>query len=312
MKEKIKEILMFLIIILLLPYVCSILFSGKSLEAEAVSQQQGSYVETEHDGITELLNVEEYLVGVVAAQMPVNYELEALKAQAVAARTYVYKIMDGRNTIGSNELKQEFMSIEDMERVWGYEKVQEYRDKIEAAVEGTKGICMTYQSEYIETPFHAVSNGRTRNGQEAFGDENYQYLKSAENGLDLEAENYLKIVTEEPHVLIEKLETWLDIEISGDNFMDIFIIEERDSADYVNRVKIDGTSCNGEEVRKCLSLNSSCFTCEEFEGKIRIITKGLGHGIGMSQYGAQRQAMDGKTYIEILSYYYQNIDFIHE
>lgn len=304
MKEKIKFALAFLSILLLLPYI-SVMLLKNNVQAEDVFLSMGN-VEKKEENVTE-----ELLVGILAVQIPVEYELETIKAQAVLARTQVYRQMQqqGLEILQEENLTQ-YMSVGQMEEVWGYQKFQEYYQKLKSAVEETKGITMKYQGNYIEPSFHAISSGYSREGNDVYHSQNYSYLKAVENPYDRLADNYVKIIRMEKQELADKIKQELKNDILPENIINEIEILGRDKGDYVISVKVGEHTMAGEEFRHLLNLNSSCFYIEETEGVIRITTKGLGHGIGLSQYNANEMAKEGKGYQEIVKYYFDGVEFV--
>ena len=250
---------------------------------------------------SEGFDIEEYLVGVVAAEMPLDYETEALKAQAVLARTNSMAAMEQ-----GGELPQA-ISQEELLKRWketGYS--QNYQRAVQA-VEATRGVVLTYQDDYPYAAFHAVSAGATRDAKEALGEE-MPWLTSVDSTLDIPAENYLKVTFFEKEDFVQKLEQLFDVEIEEENFLDQLQMTARDAAGYVTEVTWGETTVSGEEFRNCYGLPSACMYLKEVEGKIRAVTKGLGHGLGMSQYGANAMAKEGSDYRTILGYYFKNIE----
>lgn len=307
MREKIKFILSFLIILLFLPYICVVLFHN-NVQAEDVFFSIGNSTIEENNMDSEL-----FVIGVLATQMPASYEKEALKAQAVIARTQIYKMMEekGIEDLEAEDLPQ-YMSISEMEKVWGYSKMQEYYSKLKEAVTETQGIIMKYQGKYIEPSFHAVSNGNSRNGNEVYHSENYPYLEMVDNPYDILSEDYLKVAIISKEELTEKMNQELGSNLKAESILNQIKVNSKDGAGYVTHVQIGGCTMAGEEFRKVLDLNSSCFIIEESEGKIRITTKGLGHGIGLSQFNANEMAKNGDDYQKILNYYFKNIELVNE
>lgn len=306
MKEKIKNLFCIVIVIFLMPYVVTVLCSGDmpSNQRRADSEKIKAVVEE-----VELeLDLEEYVIGVLAAQMPVDYEPETLKAQAVISRTNILKQWKEKG----EALTFDCFSSVKMAEIWGYDKAVVYYKKMEDAVLKTKGEVLCQNGTYIEASYHAVSSGKTRNGNQVLNSEEYPYLVSADSSFDVTAKNYMKITVFEKKELAEKLNQWFEVSLQEKKLMEELKILERDETDYVSKVKLGEKTVSGEEFRKCLALNSSCFQIEEFMGKIRMVTKGLGHGLGLSQYGANCLALKGNTYREILNYYYKDIEIRSE
>lgn len=258
------------------------------------------------------LEFEEYIKGVLAAEMPASFEIEALKAQAVAARTYAIKKM---NQKGSEDLKgadistdpsrgQAYLSKEELKKKWG-ENFYTYYDKIARAVEETKDQIMTYEEEPIEAVFHSTSAGITQSAKDVW-EVDVPYLKSVESTGDEEAPSF------EYETVLSKQEVY---RLLKDKYPDLVIqdlmqqiqIIERNSGGYIKKIQIGNKLLSGEEIRKLFNLRSSCFAIKEEGDNLIFTTKGYGHGAGMSQYGANSMAKQGKDYQEILTHYYQGV-----
>jgi stage II sporulation protein D len=249
------------------------------------------------------LDIEQYLVGVVASQIPINYEKEAIKAQCVIARTSVIKKIGSRDSINTSEMNLEYMNMVEMEQYWGYDKFYENYNKLEGIVKETKGEIIEYEGKPIEAAFHAVSIGTTRNGASAMKSEEYPYLKSVKSEKDVESKDYLKAVT----LSFERMTELLEMDVTT-----MPEVLEKDELGYVEKIKINNEVISGEKFRKSLSLPSACFELKQATNGVKITALGKGHGLGLSQYGANEMAKEGKNYKEILNYYYQNISIVSE
>lgn len=306
MKEKIKTFFAICVLVLTVPYIVTLLFQGDktSLESGKVQEILGedSFEDLQAEGKD--MNVEEYLAGVLAKEIPLDYHIETIKAQAVIARTALTVALESEDVN-----LPESMSREEMLELWGREGFEENYRVIEEAVTATKGEILIYKEEPIQAAFHAVSAGKTRNAKEALQKEEEPYLDSVESELDIPCSDYLKVVFLEKNEYIEKIKKACpELETAEDNIMELVTVLKRDSSDYVTEIKIGEKVVTGEEFRGYLNLNSACFYLKEVEGKVRIVTKGLGHGLGLSQYGANELAKEGKDYKEILQYYYKDIE----
>lgn len=254
-------------------------------------------VHMKQENQTKQIPLEEYLIGVVAAEMPASYELEALKAQAIAARTFA----SHRDFIVDNTIMtQAYLTVEQQKELWK-ENFNHYRSKIETAVRETEGIVIVYQGEVISAVFSACSNGKTNNADEYWGNEK-PYLKSVNSEWDQAYPNYQTKVSFTFEQLQEKLET--------KNLHEIQVLNTYDSG-YVAEVKVDETIYSGKQLREKLQLKSSAFTVERLENGYQFTTYGYGHGIGMSQFGAHQMALQGKKYDEILTHYYTGVELKH-
>lgn len=314
------------LIVLLLPYVTTLAWSGAvnglaglsglgavgengrvfgdpgSDEAQRTGQQQRRiYLEGGQKGY---LSVEDYLPGLVAEQIPAEYELEALKAQAIIARTYIYGKMGDEMEIDESRLNLERMEEPELVKLWGQEHFTEYYKRIKEAVKDTEGMALAYEGQYIDPLFHRVSAGSTRNGDEA-----HPYLQSVESSFDLEAEDYLSVTDWTPEEFAERTDK-TGGRTDGAELLNTVQIVEKDEAGYVLRIQIGAHVYTGEQVQEALRLPSPAFSVTGHEGNIRTVCRGIGHGLGLSQYGASRMAEEGKTASEILQYYYKNVDLI--
>ena len=244
------------------------------------------------------VDLDEYLLGVVAGEMPANFEKEALKAQVVASRTYVYN----RNlSVDNTTNTQVYLDDSEMKKKWG-DNYNEYYEKIKSAVAETKNEVMMYQGDYISALFFSSSNGYTENVEDYFDSSALPYLRSVDSHWDL---------TIDPKNTRQMTFTKSELEskFSCEN-LDFNIIAYKKSG-RVETLSGGGKNYSGREVREKLGLPSSCFTIDYANGKYTFTTKGSGHGVGMSQYGAQAMALDGASYKDILNHYYTGIEIVN-
>lgn len=262
----------------------------------------------QRNGIQTYIELEEYLPGVIVCQISQECGVEALKCQAVIARTYIYRLMDGRSEIWEEELDLDYLSESQQNAPWDKEKTAQYLGQCRQAVADTAGMVMQHEGREILPLFHAVSAGRTR-----AGDESYPYLKSVESRWDTERADYLQtmewvlpafagLINGIPGAAAVTAEQ-LPAEIQT---------VKKDEAGYVVQIKVGAKTYTGEEIQYALGLPSSCFTFEGNSEGIRAIVKGIGHGFGLSQAGADVMAGEGWGYQDILNYYYKNISLISE
>lgn len=246
---------------------------------------------TRADGKDLYLDIESYLEGVISSEMSPAFEMEALKAQCVAARTFVvqrgYEVDDTTNTQVYRDNKQ-------LKDIWK-DNYDVYHKKIQQAVQETTGEILTYQGKPISALFFSSSCGKTANAQEYWGNK-VPYLVSVDSSWDKQSEEYEKSIT----MSKQEFSTALGFQNT------VHEIEEpiRYDSGYVKEIRIDRIVFTGREVREKLNLRSSCFTIKESKDNVVITTKGYGHGVGMSQIGAQAMAEKGKSYKQILSHYY--------
>lgn len=239
------------------------------------------------------LPLEEYLLGVVASEMPVSFELEALKAQAIAARTFVA----ARNyQVDDTTASQVYKSDEELKAQWG-DNYPTYIEKIKQAVNETQGKILTYQGSPITAAFFSSSNGTTNNAQDYWLNE-VEYLQAVDSHWDNEVKENQKELTFSLSDLASKL---------GLTSLSTFVVTENYDNGYVKSVQADDQVFTGRKIREVLALPSSSFTITNNGNDITFTTTGSGHGIGMSQYGANGMALEGFHYDEILNHYYQNV-----
>ncbi len=256
----------------------------------------------ESDGSIKNVNIEDYIIGVVAAEMPASFEPEALKAQAVAARTYAMYKKETRNLdydliIGTKD--QSYQTNEELLKKWGVSFFKNYL-KVRDAVLATEGEILTYNGQTINAFYFSMSNGYTENVESVFKSD-LPYLKSVPSTWDNESiKNYEFTKT------ISKEDFCKSLEIPCDNIKIENI--QKTSSNRVASLTINDKTFLGTKVRSLLGLRSTDFTIECLDNDIKITTKGYGHGVGMSQYGANGMAKENHNYKEILNYFYQNTE----
>ena len=256
----------------------------------------------ESDGSIKNINIDDYIIGVVAAEMPASFEPEALKAQAVAARTYAMYKKETRNLdydliIGTKD--QAYQTNEELLKKWGVSFFKNYL-KVRDAVLATEGEILTYNGQTINAFYFSMSNGYTENVESVFKSD-LPYLKSVPSTWDNESiKNYEFTKT------ISKEDFCKSLEIPCDNIKIENI--QKTSSNRVASLTINDKTFLGTKVRSLLGLRSTDFTIECLDNDIKITTKGYGHGVGMSQYGANGMAKENHNYKEILNYFYQNTE----
>lgn len=272
-----------------------------ALETQAVAEKHLAALVRNRDGTTQLWDMEQYLVGVVLAEMPVSFESEALKAQAVAARTYARKAWEtgGKHGDGSvcmvSSCCQAYIAPQTYVNRGG---TLEAVAKVRAAVLATQGQVLTYGGSLIEATYFSCSGGSTEDALAVWGTD-FPYLRSVRSPGEEKAAHYSDTLTFSAEEFAETLGRSLDGS-PGDWFRNVQFTE----GGGVNTMEIDGTIYTGTWLRKTLGLPSTAFSIRTEGNTITVITKGYGHRVGMSQYGADAMAVTGKNYREILSYYY--------
>ncbi len=264
-------------------------------------------------GEVEEIQLDTYLYGVVSAEMPASYELEALKAQAVVARTYtVYKIQNKKHEnadiCDDSTCCQAWISKEDRLARWEESVRESNWQKIEQCVNETKGKIITYNNEPINAFFHSNSGGTTELPVNVWGGSDLPYLQIVETVGEEGYSQYASEVEFSNEELIEKLKTkYEDIQINFENSEDIKILEYTDG-NRVKTVKFGNHEISGVEARTIFGLKSANFEIMKEADKITFSVKGYGHGVGMSQTGADSMAKQGSNYEDIIHHFYTGVE----
>lgn len=287
-----KSIFFKLIIIIII--LISFSFLKPQIERFSKSYEDPNvYVSVNVDGTVQQINIDDYLLGVVAGEMPASFELEAIKAQVVASRTFVYsRLLSVDNTTST----QVYLSDDEIKASWG-SQYDAYKQKVQTAIAQTKGEIITYQGECISALFYSCSNGKSENVENYFDGEPKSYLVSVDSPWD---EKYDSTFFREKQYSLSQLNDLF----GGFDYDDI----ARYPSGRVKSISIHGKTYSGRQIREKLQLASSDFTIEKKQDMYVFTTKGSGHGVGMSQYGAQGMAKEGYSYQDILKHYYQGTE----
>lgn len=271
----------------------------------------------QESGQVEELNIDEYLYGVVSSEMPANYEIEALKAQAVVARTYtIYQIIHNSGKHENADICDNFnccqawISKDERMAKWSAEEAESNWNKILEAVNSTSGKIITYNGEPINAFFHANSGGITESSLNIWGGIDYPYLKSVETAGEEGYTQYSSEVVYSKEELINKIkEKYPECEIDFSQENCIQIIEYTTSS-RVKTIKFGNIEMAGTEARTILGLKSTNFTFIIEGDNIKFSVTGYGHGVGMSQTGADALAKTGSNYEEIIKHFYTDVEII--
>lgn len=274
-------------------------FNSESNKKTTENNQNILVKDTKNNQINNI-DLEEYIIGVVAAEMPASFNSEALKAQAIASRTYaVYKMSTSTSDfdVVTDVSNQGYITISEMQEKW-QQDFNTYYEKIKEAVMSTQGQILTYNDEIVEAYYFAMSNGYTEDVALVFSEER-DYLQSVASLSERNLKNF-SVIKEFSR---EEVCTKLAINCENLEFTNI----ERSNTNRVNTITVNGKEFKGTVFRQKLDLRSTDFDIEIKDNKVIITTRGYGHGVGMSQYGANDLAKEGKNYEEILKYYYKNV-----
>lgn len=300
-----KKIIILLLMLIGIPYLITICFIKKDNEIKFYfSSNTTVRIKRNATGKIDNVLLEDYIVGVLAGEMPVSFEIEALKAQAVAARTYVMKrLVNNKNSdydIIDTTLNQVYLDNDELKKKWGNNYVN-YINKLKTAVLETSGEYITYKDNIIDALFFSTSVGATENSEEVFVSA-LPYLRSVDSSWDAEVS---PVFSENNTFNLKDFYNKLNLTYSNNLSIDVL---QTTSTGRIKKIKINGTTFNGTTVAGKLGIRSDYFNISRDNDTVLVTTKGYGHGVGMSQYGAEAMAKKGYTYDKILKHYYKDVD----
>ena len=337
MKKVSIYILLFILIFFLIPALLTKRTTSTSSKKESNNQQQISNQEKTENNQTaeekqynynkygtitllhkktnevEQINLDEYLCNVVSAEMPASFEQEALKAQAIVARTYtIYKISNKKHETADicddSTCCQAWISKQDRLERWEENQREVNWQKICNAVNETKGKIITYDNKPIDAFFHSNSGGVTEVPVNVWGGTGYPYLQSVETaGEDAYTQYFSEVVLTQEELINKLKEKYDDISINFENDDDIKVLEYTEST-RVKTVKFGNHEISGVEARSLLGLRSTNFEISRDGNNIKFFVKGYGHGVGMSQTGADSMAKQGSNAEEIIKHFYNGVE----
>lgn len=327
-----KKIFIYILCLVLLCFLIPILFTQKGNIKETIANNQegtkeqeikydyGKYnivklLHSETNDIEEI-QLDDYLLGVVSSEMPASFEKEALKAQAVVARTYtIYKITEGNkheNADICDESKccQAWISKEDRLNKWNETERNSNWSKIEEAVNSTKGKIITYDGKAINAFFHSNSGGTTDTATAVWGGANYPYLQAVQTSGEDSYKQYNSEVEMKKDEFISKIKEYHSnfvIDFNDDNSIEIL---DYTDGERIKTIKIGNLNLAGTEVRTIFGLKSAKFQINIEGENIKFNVIGYGHGVGMSQTGADSMAKQGENYEQIIKHYYTGVEIV--
>lgn len=338
MKKLLIYFLGFLMIFFIIPAICTVTpkkesvketISATTNEEQAVSENIQNVIEQQYEykkyGIIKLLHIsnneveelgiDEYLYGVVSSEMPASFELEALKAQAVVARTYtIYQMINNSSKHVNADMCDDFnccqawISKEERFAKWEQSDAENNWNKIIQAVDSTKGKIVTYNGQPINAFFHANSGGVTESSLNIWGGIDYPYLKSVETSGEEGYTQYSSEVILNKQELLNKIQSQYEDCTIDFSQQDCVKILEYTTSGRVKTIKFGNKEIAGTEARTLLGLKSTNFTFSINGENIIFTVTGYGHGVGMSQTGADVLAKSGSTYEQIIKHFYTNVE----
>ena len=327
-----KKIFIYYILLIFICFAIPIIFTSnffdKNKEKSKSSEAENTILESTYDykkyntikllhtktKKVEKIDLDEYLYGVVSAEMPASFEEEALKAQAVVARTYtIYKIVnndgkhDDTDICDDSSCCQAWISKEDRLSKWDKDDRSDNWNKIVNAVNSTQGKIITYDGKPINAFFHSNSGGETEAPIDVWGGSGYPYLQSVATSGEDAYSQYSSEATFTQKEFKEKIkEVHNDFKIDFEE-KDCIKIKEYTDGNRVKTIKIGNLELEGVEVRNIFGLRSANFKVEIEDNKIKFEVTGYGHGVGMSQTGADSMAKEGSNYEDIIHHFYTNV-----
>lgn len=328
MKKFLKYVLIFIFIIIVLPNLCTKKRKKQNVQTSETTEEEKQEIEkydySKYKTIklyhaktsqTEELSLDDYLYGVVSSEMPASFEKEALKAQAIVARTYtIYQITKSKGKHGDADICDDYkccqawISKEDRLAKWSENEAEANWNKIVEAVDSTQGKIITYNGSPIDAFFHSNSGGITETASNVWGGDNFPYLQSVQTSGEDGYTQYSSEVEFSQSEFIDKIKTkHPDFEIDFNDNSCVQILEYTESG-RIRTIKFGNIQIAGTEARTLLGLKSTNFSFEIVDGKIKFKVLGYGHGVGMSQTGADSMAKAGSSAEEIIKHFYSGVE----
>lgn len=306
MRQKITGWLLTGGVLFALPCILTLIIRKNIPETDTLAFDSGILVYINHGYSMESMDFEEYLIGVTGSQIPQDYPLEAVRAQAVIARTHMMGIIGDRSSITASELGEEYLSRDAFLEKWGNGGKEAYENLIQAVTD-TQEEVLTYEGELTEPVFFYSGTGKTRNALDVWGSA-IPYLVCVESpepeGGDQGGENQTQIVLDAADCIQRLKASDEDFEAMEDTFKDSVQILQKDDSGYVLSIQMGNKTFSGEALRQALDLPSAAFDVSAKRKTVTFTVTGSGHGVGLSQQGAKTLAEEGKGYDEILSWYF--------
>ncbi len=300
-----KKIFFATLLIILIPYILITVFIKEPEEVKFKYMSNMTIrIKRNSTGNIDVVPIEEYIVGVVSGEVPISFEMDALKAQAVAARSYVLKQLEYNKNkdydVVDTVMNQVYLDSDQLKNRWGND-YESNLNKAKAAVLETKGEYLDCNGSVVEALFFSTSTGYTENSGEVFPTQQ-PYLKSVASLWDADVS---PVFNDYFHFSLADFYRLLGVEYRNNVYVEVI---STTSTGRIKQIKINNKFFSGDQVQYLLGLRSTFFTITQNGNSVDINTKGFGHGVGMSQYGAEGMALNGYKYDEILKYYYQGVE----
>ena len=298
-----KKIIIFIALLIFIPFLIVIIYNKNYKEIE-LKYINTTYIRVKRlkKNTIEKIPLEEYIVGVLAGEMPIYFEMEALKAQAVASRSYALKRIEYNKNkeydVVDSIMNQVYLDNDYLKKAWGINYIKNI-NKLRTAVHETIDEYLSFNNTVVDALFFSTSNGYTENSKNIFNLE-CEYLKSVESPWDESVSSAFQNTK-----TISLTDFYKKINLPYNKNLNIEVLK-RSSTNRILLLKINNIEFKGTDIYDKLSLRSTDFNITLLGDSVQIKTKGYGHGVGMSQYGALGMAKEGYIYEEILSHYYTN------
>lgn len=328
MKQILKYILIFILIVIVLPILCTKKRKVQNVQTSEITEEKKQEIEKydyskyktiklyhANTSQTEEVSLDDYLYGVVSSEMPASFEMEALKAQAIVARTYtIYQITKSKGKHGDADICDDYkccqawISKDDRLAKWSENEAEANWNKIVEAVDLTQGKIITYNGSPIDAFFHSNSGGTTETASNVWGGDNFPYLQSVQTSGEDGYTQYSSEVEFSQSEFVDKIKAkHPDFEIDFSDGSCVQILEYTESG-RVRTIKFGNIQIAGTEARTLLGLKSTNFSFEIGDGRIKFKVLGYGHGVGMSQTGADSMARAGSNAEEIIKHFYSGVE----
>ena len=300
-----KNILIFTILVVFIPFFIVILFNNYNIKEIKLNYVNNTTIRVRRVDINriDVVPLESYIVGVLAGEMPIYFEKEALKAQAVASRSYALKRIEyNKNNdydVVDSVLNQVYLDDNYLKKVWGNDYIKNI-NKLRSAVNETLDEYLEYDGDVVDALFFSTSNGYTEDSSLVFNLD-LPYLKSVESSWDKDTSTVFNSTTS---ISLQEFYDKLDLDYNKNLKIEIV---ERSKSNRIIKLKINNIEINARDMYNKLGLRSTDFDIKQEGSNVIINTKGYGHGVGLSQYGAQGMAKEGYSYDKILLHYYTDV-----
>ena len=300
-----KNIIIFTVLVVFIPFFIVILFNNYNIKEIQLNYVNNTTIRVKRvdSNKIDVVPLESYIVGVLAGEMPIYFEKEALKAQAVASRSYALKRIeynkDNDYDVVDSVLNQVYLDDNYLKKVWGNDYIKNI-NKLRTAVNETLDEYLEYDGDVVDALFFSTSNGYTEDSSLVFNLD-LPYLKSVESSWDKDTSAVFNSTTS---ISLQEFYDKLDLDYNKNLKIEIV---ERSKSNRIIKLKINNIEINARDMYNKLGLRSTDFDIKQEGSNVIINTKGYGHGVGLSQYGAQGMAKEGYSYDKILLHYYTDV-----